>query len=83
MKCHYLAVIGFRSERELKAYLYSHCNVYAMGTTLHGTMWAIVEVMSGDVRAAEYQSDRLSSGMMGTSIHNTAYSAAIRLLERV
>ena len=83
MKCHYLAVSGFRSEAELRAYLYSHSSPYNMGTNLNGVMWAIVEVMSSDPSIAQYQADRLSSGMMGVTVHTEPYWAAVQLLNRL
>lgn len=75
----YLAITGFRSPRELAAYLYDYAEILDTGTTREGVMWAVVEVPAS---RADYQSDRMASGMIGSSVHLTAYGAAVRILER-
>jgi hypothetical protein len=77
----YLAVTGFRSLQELQAYLYHTAVVVDSDVTLHGTLWAVVEVNAD--ADAQYQADRLSSGMMGVTMRNTAYGAAMALLRRI
>lgn len=76
----YLAVSGFRSEKELDAYLYSYATVQDSGTTVEGRNWAIVVIRTQG--HAQYQADRLASGMIGATVHDSEYTAAIRLLER-
>lgn len=80
MEKKYLAVTGFRSEKELDAYLYTYAVVQDSGTTREGLNWAIVEVPEG---SAEYQAGRLGSGMIGATVTGTEYAAAVRILERV
>lgn len=75
----YLAVTGFRSEQELAAYLYSYARVQDSGTTREGLNWAIVELPASH---AEYQQDRLQSGMIGARVTDTEYFAALVILER-
>lgn len=77
----FLAVSGHRSEKELQAYLYSGSFVQDSGTTLEGWNWAVVGVEA--MYDPQYQADRLSSGMIGATVHNTEYAAAIRLLGRL
>lgn len=76
----YLAVTGFRSEEELKAYLYSYAKVQDSGTTREGWMWAVVELP--DDSHAEYQQGRFQSGMIGARVVPTEYLAALSILER-
>jgi hypothetical protein len=78
----YLAVTGFRSEQELRAYLYPYARVFddlSLGTTREGLMWAIVEV-PGD--RAEYQQGRFHSGFIGCRVESSPYGAALSILER-
>lgn len=80
----YLAVTGFRSEQELEAYLYAYTSIQDSGTTREGLNWAIVRVHSSNPAFhGQYQADRLASGMIGASVHDTEYLAALRILERV
>lgn len=82
MKCFYIAVLGFRSEAELRAYLYSHADVYEIGQTIDGRLWAIVEV-AASMSDAQYQADRLQSGMMGVRVYDAPLPAAVNLLSRL
>ena len=77
----YLAVTGFRSERELAAYLYSHAKILDVGTTFEGRMWATVEI--SEDADPQYQADRLDSGMIGASVHPSLSAAALAILRRV
>lgn len=74
----YLAVTGFRSEQELDRYLYNYAEVVESGTTLEGKMWAVVKI--NDPERAQYQADRLASGMMAVKIRYTDYGAAVAVL---
>jgi len=76
----YLAITGYRSHRELDAYLYDYAEKLSTGTTREGRMWAVVEVPAS---RAEYQSDRMASGMIGSTVHMTAFGAAVHILDRI
>ena len=80
MDMRYLAVTGFRSDRELNAYLYDYAKVLDTGTTREGVMWAVVELPESH---AEYQQGRLQSGMIGARVTSTEYQAAITILEKI
>lgn len=77
----YLSITGARSERELKAYLYDYAKVITL-TTHPGSnkVYAVVQVPD---ERAQYQADRMSSGMMGCGIHDTATEAGLNCLDRV
>jgi hypothetical protein len=76
----YLSITGARSEKELLRYLYTYAMPMAVGTSPGGRVYAVVEVPED---RAQYQADRMSSGMMGVSIHTTPFDAAIALIERL
>ena len=80
----YLAISGFRSEKELEAYLYAYTSIQDSGTTREGLYWAIVRVHSNDPEYhGQYQADRLASGMIAASVHESPYAAALAILRRV
>lgn len=76
----YLSITGARSEKELRAYLYEYAMPMVVGTSPGGRVYAVVEVPE---HRAQYQADRMSSGMMGVRIHTTPFGAAIALIDRV
>lgn len=78
----YLAITGARSEDEIRAYLYSYATPLpnSTGTTFQGRVWGIIELPEERV---EYQRDRFTSGMIGASIHDTAYEAALEVIRRL
>jgi hypothetical protein len=76
----YLSITGARSEQELQAYLYSYATVITSNTASSGRVYAVVSVPD---ERAQYQADRMSSGMMGCGIHDTATEAGISCLDRI
>lgn len=76
----YLSITGARSERELSAYLYDYANPMIIDTSPKGVIYAVVEVPEAN---AQYQADRMSSGMMGCGIHDTLPDAVASCLERI
>ena len=78
----YLAITGARSEDEVRAYLYSYATPVdgVVKTTFQGRVWSVIEVPD---ERAEYQADRFRSGMIGASIHDTAFDAAVAVIDRL
>lgn len=76
----YLAVVGARSEQEVRAYLYSYNIPMKVATTFQGRVWAVIECPDDK---AQYQADRFQSGMIGASVHPTPFDAAIAVIDRL
>lgn len=76
----YLSITGARSEQEVRAYLYAYAIPLKIDTTDQGRMWAVVEVPD---EHAQYQADRISSGMMGVRVHSTPFDAALSIIDRL
>ena len=76
----YLSITGARTEQEVRAYLYTYAIPIVVDTTYQGRVWAVIEVPDEN---AQYQADRISSGMMGVRVHDTSFDAACSIIERL